>query len=891
MAAAVVAGIAGARITLPAQAAVSVAAAPKAFTVVTVPVPEVLSAARSVAYRVIPTPSGTVLGSLRGTLPAERGAARTILLTIGVPANARPGTTTMATVVFEAGDRIVEVPVSVIVSAARHLTVHFVDSARLVPPGATVPLAVRLTNLGNAADSATLRVVAPTGWTVREPRDLTPMRLPAGGVTDRIATITAPATEAGTGMVRVIAESDGAVVATAEVAVTVSGRRSANVAAGPQLKTTVALVRGTTGTISPALNADVDGPVSDGVTVIARLSSRAAADAGAAYALAGAGVFAAPPSIELFSHEWRGRIGLSGTTCSELCGVNVTGRGGQFSAARGPWRAGMMAARPYAGLRRDDGALGFARVERHWSTGSWSLAYANLADRGSAARDLESLSLGAGMSGLAGGRFDLEVAQRRFGGSQGLGWSSAFTRRDQGGLFDFRYTYAPGGSRAFARATHDLAASVSRVVAGRLSFNGSIWNITDAAATFDRLTTNGWTMGGAVSLDPRVALSLTARGNGFSALTDAGGFGTREHSVEATAGIRRGPFSMSSAIAEGRLSRETTIDGSAFTTTSPRTMARGMAAVEGTAGALVLTGHVERAGAGAGLPPRQWSYGARLDRVPLASLGSGRLLAAAGAQRLRGLPGYRVPVAVSGALSLAFPRGERIELAMERNPFFYAPGQRGSAVFVLSATQLATLPRPVRSGVRGTVYKDLNGNGSRDAGEPGLPGVLVRRGTEAVMTDARGGYALGGTSVEHVTVDPRSLPAGSLAPSSRLNAGDRDIGLITVTSVQIRLRVIESDSERVAAADLAHVQVQARDAAGRIWLARHTGATTLAFDALPPGTYRLSVDASESREPLFVVGDVPDLVIEAGRAPETRTIVLRARPVRFGPSLPQRGAP
>jgi hypothetical protein len=891
MAVAGLAWIAVARATVSAQPAVSVAAAPRSFTVVTVPVPEDISAQRNVAFRVVPVPPGTVLGSLRGTLPVTPGMARTIHLTLGVPANARPGRATMATVFFEADGRSVEVPVVVTVSATRQLALHFVDSARVVVPGATVPLAVRLTNTGNAADSALLRVVVPTGWTARVADGVAAAYIPFGGIADRIVTVTAPASEAGTGIVRVIAESDGVAVATAETAVTISARRGSVAATGPGLRTTVALASGAHGPVTPAFNADVDGPVSDGISVSARLSSPRVDDIGASYALAGAGLFTAPPSIDLYSRDWRGRFGLSGMTCSDLCGVNVTGRGGQLSAERGAWHATLLAARPYSGTRGGDGELGLARVERQWSAGSWSVAYAKLADRGPAARELEALSLGAAVSGLAGGRFDMEVAQRRFGGSQQFGWRSAFTRRDDQGLFDFRYAYAPGGSRAYARATHDLAASVSRALSRRLSVNGSAWRVSDAAATFRRLTTDGWTMGGVVSLHRGIALSLTGRGNGFSAFgNDGSGFGTREQSVEATLGVRRGSFSLTSMLAEGRVSRETTLDGSTFTTTSPREMLRGTAALEGAAGALVLTGHIERSGPGAGLPPEQWSYGARLDRVPLASLGSGRLQGAVGAQRLRGLPGYQVPVALSGALSLSFPHGERIQLSMERNPFFSAPGQKAGAVFVLSATQVATLPRVAPSGVRGLVYKDMNGNGARDPGEPGMPGVLVHRGSDAAMTDARGWYALGASSGE-VSVDPRSVPAGWLVPSSRARSANPDVGLVTLASASVRLRVIASDSDRVSSEDLARVRVQARDASGRVWTARHTEPGVLTFDALPPGAYRLAVDASESREPLFVVGELPDLVIDGIRAPEVRTLVLRARPVRFGPSSRQWGAP
>ncbi len=44
--------------------------------------------------------------------------------------------------------------------------------------------------------------------------------------------------------------------------------------------------------------------------------------------------------------------------------------------------------------------------------------------------------------------------------------------------------------------------------------------------------------------------------------------------------------------------------------------------------------------------------------------------------------------------------------------------------------------------VRGYVYEDLNGNGRRDDGEPGVPGVGVSNGRAVVTTDAQGAYAV-----------------------------------------------------------------------------------------------------------------------------------------------------
>ncbi|MBW3549403.1 MAG: calcineurin-like phosphoesterase family protein [Proteobacteria bacterium] len=55
------------------------------------------------------------------------------------------------------------------------------------------------------------------------------------------------------------------------------------------------------------------------------------------------------------------------------------------------------------------------------------------------------------------------------------------------------------------------------------------------------------------------------------------------------------------------------------------------------------------------------------------------------------------------------------------------------------AAPAEALPPPCNSG---TVFEDRDGNGRRDAGEPGLPGIKVSDGVELVTTDARGAYHL-----------------------------------------------------------------------------------------------------------------------------------------------------
>ena len=63
--------------------------------------------------------------------------------------------------------------------------------------------------------------------------------------------------------------------------------------------------------------------------------------------------------------------------------------------------------------------------------------------------------------------------------------------------------------------------------------------------------------------------------------------------------------------------------------------------------------------------------------------------------------------------------------------------------FVTLSTLIALMAASAAlADVTGTVYNDLNKNGIRDAGEPGIAGVYVSNSKEVAKTDAQGRYTL-----------------------------------------------------------------------------------------------------------------------------------------------------
>lgn len=86
---------------------------------------------------------------------------------------------------------------------------------------------------------------------------------------------------------------------------------------------------------------------------------------------------------------------------------------------------------------------------------------------------------------------------------------------------------------------------------------------------------------------------------------------------------------------------------------------------------------------------------------------------------------------------------------------------------ILSPTLLVHGMTTAPSGtVSGTVFLDLNSNGIRDSGEPGIPNVAVSNGREVVLTDVLGRYSLPAFANMTVFVIP---PDGYFPPLNNFN--------------------------------------------------------------------------------------------------------------------------
>jgi hypothetical protein len=94
-----------------------------------------------------------------------------------------------------------------------------------------------------------------------------------------------------------------------------------------------------------------------------------------------------------------------------------------------------------------------------------------------------------------------------------------------------------------------------------------------------------------------------------------------------------------------------------------------------------------------------------------------------------------------------------------------------------------------RSGVSGVLFRDDNGNGVRDPGEPGVPDVPIRVGGLAAQTDSEGRFAVWGlfpTEPVQIDVDTLSLPDPHMllpAPVIRVRPSPNAFGAVQLPVV------------------------------------------------------------------------------------------------------------
>ena len=646
----------------------------------------------------------------------------------------------------------------------------------------------------------------------------------------------------------------------------------------------------TSRTSAPVFEVDASGPLTNGLSMSGRFIQATNSVTADPLALSRVGYYLGGSYLSVAAPHWRATAGATGHTFSDITGLNAYGRGASFTFDDTRYTADVLGASPSVGTQTSNGHLYGARIGMHVDGGWVGATATDFQDNVFAPRQLQAIGVGGMSPTFSGFTLSGELAHRSYATGSGLGWSTEVDQRSTDNQFTFRALSAPGGAAAYARAKSEFDAQAAHSI-GNLQLNGSAFLSTDQNPGFGSLRSVGWSLSPRYAVNDHLSLTLDAHGNAYSVNGAVGSFGSNETAFRAGAATHWGPFYASGGVTAGQVSRNTNLPN------APSIVdAGGRYGLEGTMGASTDRGLFEAAlsydqnAARVGYLPHEALVSVRADNVPV--WGNSRLHAEV--QQYLWFGALPSATLVRLGVVVPCPVISVSRSTCNTTPLLTGPtgGNRWVPVVKLEHS-LAVETGSFHALVRGVVYDDRNGNGVRDHGEPGVAGIVIRRGGETTVTDKNGEFTLYQETAERLRVDETSLPFGEVAnPASELQSPDQrhvEIGVWSTSAVQVRLIPTADETGRVPRVDFRTGLVNAVDSAGNAWTARTDSAGAAHFDALPPGTYHLEFQLQDVREPVHTNGPAPTFVVKPGGSVPAIRIPVYPRPVRLFDPTNQRG--
>jgi hypothetical protein len=781
------------------------------------------------------------------------------------------------------------VPVEIDVSLVRQIVLRSGSAAINGQAGSDVILPIEIVNSGNARETVQAVLELPSGWSSRELRQ-TPMVIGPGETVKRRVRLAIPAlSSTGSSFVRIDLREQGEILDSQTMTVEVFNSGSIGRQAGPLVTSAFSHAADENGRPNSLLTLTAVGALYDSVRIDARMSSGSAVGGAASNAFARIGSFQSSASVVLSAPSGQLSLGNTGTSFSDLTGLYPYGQGALVHVQNAKWNLtslGALSMAPVGSTERKP-MLGL-RGERAFGDAHLSTSITHLADAGLSPRRLDAFGVGAAVPSLFGSTFKAEIAERRFQGGSGFGWSSEMVRTNADNTEQLRVTHAPGGSDAYARATNELVANVSERLTSRATMGASAWRTTDVTSVFTGIKSNGYSVRPQYAILGATTIAIEMRSYLFDATSRSsasnvgGGFGSREQQLGISLSSYLRQYYVNSSAYLGTVTRTVAPVGEAMVSSrTPRNYWTTNAGWSGAGGLVELQSRIEQTRDAVGFVNQQTMIGVRGEQVVLPWFGGIR--GEGELQRVNGFGGENTAIVRAG-LAIPLINGFALKVGVERNSIFRAASGRVPWIFGARFEHSMMMPMLRTPGTSGYVYEDLNGNQRRDGDEPGVAGAIVRRGSETSVADASGKYRVSGDQTKPVTVDEASLPDG-WTPSG---ASRGDLSVSLSTSAEVELVVAPRSGISAVQVDLSKAHVIARDGAGREWAARMTGPTTATFESLPVGSYTLDFDLSELSEPLVPRAPMPLLVV-SGKDSKSITVTLDPRPIRMWNGSGSRG--